>query len=83
MQYIKYFSGGKIMGCLGSGKDGGFGCEGLLILAAIFFFCFNGNSSSGCGLFSNLFDDCDWLIWVAIILLLLYVCNNSNENSCD
>ncbi|HEY5586946.1 MAG TPA: hypothetical protein VIK78_20955 [Ruminiclostridium sp.] len=68
------------MGCLGSGKDGGFGGCGLLILAAVFFFFCNGNNSSGC--FSDLFDDCDWLIWVAIILLLLFVCNNNDSSEC-
>ena len=69
------------MGCFGGGNNGnGFGCEWLIILAIVFFCC-SGNGSNG--FLSNLFDDCDWLIWVAIILLLLYVCNNNNESSCD
>jgi|GEM_PF-1872803 len=70
------------MGCFGGGKDGsgsGFGCEWLIILA-IFFFCFCNGSS---GFLSDIFgSDNDWLVWVAIILLLLFLCNN-NEESCD
>lgn len=62
------------MGCFGGGKDdcsGGFGCEWLIILA-ILFFCFCNGSS---GIFSDLFEDCS-LVWIAIILLLLFLCNN-------
>jgi hypothetical protein len=78
MQYLKYFFGGKVMGCFGGGKscDSGFGCEWLIILA-ILFFCFCNGSS---GFLSDLFDDCS-LVWIAIILLLLFVCNNKDE--CD
>lgn len=80
MQYLKYFFGGKVMGCFG-GKGScsdGFGCEWLILLA-ILFFCFcNGDN----GIFSDLFEDCDWLVWLAIILLLLYVCNKKDE-CCD
>ena len=81
MQYLKYFFGGKVMGCFGGGKSsGGFGCEWLIVLAIIFFCCCNGSNGFGC--FSDLFEDCDWLIWLAIILLLLYLCNCSDE-CCD
>ncbi len=69
------------MGCFcgGGSKSGGFGCEWLIILA-ILFFCFCNGSN---GIFSDLFgSDCDWLIWVAIILLLLFLCNN-NDDCCD
>ncbi len=69
------------MGCFGGGKSGesGIGCTWLIILAIIFFCCCN----NGSGCFSDLFgSDCDWLIWLAIILLLLFVCCCDNED-CD
>ena len=73
MQYLKYFFGGKVMGCFGGSGSNGFGCEWLIILA-ILFFCFcNGDN----GILSDLFDDCT-LVWIAIILLLLFVCNNKD-----
>ncbi len=62
------------MGCFG-GNSNGFGCEWLIILAIIFFCCCN-NGSSG---LSDLFDDCT-LVWLAIILLLLFICNSDNCN---
>lgn len=64
------------MGCFGGCKSGdsGFGCEWLIILAILFFCCCNGDS----GILSDLFDDCT-LVWIAIILLLLFVCNNKDE----
>ncbi|QNU67562.1 hypothetical protein EHE19_003330 [Ruminiclostridium herbifermentans] len=70
------------MGCFGGSKscDGGIGCEWLIILAIIFFCCCNG-SSSGC--LSDLFNDCDWLIWLAIILLLVYLCCCREDGCCD
>ena len=73
MQYLKYFFGGKVMGCFGGGSGtNGFGIE-MLIILAILFFCFcNGDN----GILSDLFDDCT-LVWIAIILLLLFVCNNN------
>jgi len=79
MQYLKYFFGGKVMGCFGGGKsgDGGFGCEWLIILA-ILFFCFCNGSS---GFLSDILNN-DCLVWIAIILLLLFLCGN-NEESCD
>lgn len=66
------------MGCFGGGKcDSGFGCEWLIILA-ILFFCFcNGDN----GFLSDLFDN-DCLVWIAIILLLLFVCGNGDK-CCD
>jgi len=77
MQYLKYFFGGKVMGCFGGGKSGesGFGCEWLIILA-ILFFCFCNGSNN---FFSDLFgsDNCA-LVWIAIILLLLFLCNNDD-----
>lgn len=63
------------MGCFGGGSNG-FGCEWLIILALLFFCFCNGDS----GILSDLFDDCD-LVWIAIILLLLFLCNR--ENCCD
>ncbi|MHB8064414.1 MAG: hypothetical protein ACYDG2_17580 [Ruminiclostridium sp.] len=69
------------MGCFG-GKgscSGGFGCEWLIILVIFFLFFCNGDD----GFLSNIFgSDCDTLVWIAIILLLLFVCNN-REESCD
>jgi len=71
------------MGCFGGGNNSnGFGYEWLIILAILFFCCSGNGSSGGFGIFSDLFGDCDWLIWLAIILLLLYVCNNNDER-CD
>jgi hypothetical protein len=80
MQYLKYFFGGKVMGCFGGGHggsncDSGFGIEMLIILAVLFFLFCNGDS----GILSDLFDNCN-LVWIAIILLLLFVCNN---DECD
>lgn len=60
------------MGCFGGHSDGGFGCEWLIILA-ILFFCFCNNGSG----LSDLFDDCT-LVWIAIILLLLFLCGSDN-----
>ncbi len=59
------------MGCFGGHSDG-FGCEWLIILA-ILFFCFCNNGSG----LSDLFDDCT-LVWIAIILLLLFLCGSDN-----
>lgn len=75
MHYLKYFFGGKVMGCFGNGSDNG--CEWIwwLILLAILFFCFcNGDS----GIFSDLFEDCEWLVWLAIVLLLIFLCSNND-----
>ena len=63
------------MGCFG-GSSNGFGCEWLIILAVLFFCFCNGDH----GFFGG--DDCDWLVWVAIILLLLFLCNREDE-CCD
>ncbi len=60
------------MTCFG-GRSDGIGCEWLIILAALFFFFCNGDN----GFFGG--SDCDWLIWVAIILLLLFLCNCEDE----
>lgn len=66
------------MGCFG-GSNSGFGCEWLIILAIVFFCCCN----NGSGCLSDLFDDCgDTLIWIAIILLLLYLCGNDCDSDC-
>ncbi len=62
------------MGCFGGNSDG-FGGIGIIILL-FFLLCFCNNGS---GIFSDLFEDCG-LVWIAIILLLLFLCNNDNCN---
>ena len=67
------------MGCFGKGGScSSFGCEWLIILAIFFFiFCCDDNSC-----LSGIFDDCDWLVWLAIILLVLFLAGD-NDKCCD
>ena len=65
------------MGCFG-GSNGCFGSQWLIILVVIFFLIFCNNGSD----ISDIFNDCG-LVWIAIILLLLFLCNNDNcEDDC-
>jgi hypothetical protein len=62
------------MGCFGGSKNDFFGGSGIIvILIILFLFC-----SGGSDIFSDLFEHCDILVVIAIILLVLSLCNGSN-----
>ena len=70
------------MGCFGNGKGSGCCFDGgwwwIIILAVLFFiFC-----NDDCGCFSNIFEGCDWLVWLAILLLIIFISGDHGE-CCD
>ncbi len=64
------------MGCLGGKSDDGFGGIWWIIILILLFFCFCNNDSN---FLSDIFEGCDTLVVIAIILLVISLCDCNNS----
>ncbi|AEY64673.1 hypothetical protein [Clostridium sp. BNL1100] len=68
------------MGCFG-GSDNCFSWLWIIILLIIIF-CFCGGDNGFFGGTSDLFDNCEWLVVLAVILLIFFL-SNDGDHCCD